>query len=413
MSPVNRKAFCVLFVLCCSCFAVRAQDQRVADSLSVIYKSNEADARENLELLRNLSYNEQDPKLSLQYAEELIRLSELWNDQTYLFQGYFRKGNSHRALGDSEAALSALFTCAEIALNEKNAKLEGNVYQSIATVYSALGNFENSEKYYTKAIDLLRVAQNAKDSTNLASALLNAGDAYIRDKKYDKAFVFCTEAEQIFNILHSEIGKAYSLGNLGWIYAEQGEDLLAEKNINQAILILEEAQDYYGISSYLAIMSDVYMKKNDYPRAHEYAQRSLDLAQKYGLKEQISQANQKLFEINRQKGNYEESIENLENYYAYRDSVLSVKAFEQMANLRTEYEVSQKQLEVDLLNNQKRTQRIIMYSLGAILLLTAIFYRRIAKEKNRSEGLLLNILPSKTAQELKDKGKVEAKNTNP
>ena len=54
-----------------------------------------------------------------------------------------------------------------------------------------------------------------------------------------------------------------------------------------------------------------------------------------------------------------------------------------MADLRTDYEVSQKQLEVDLLNNQKRTQRIIMYSLGLFLLLAALFYRRISKEKDR------------------------------
>ncbi len=407
MAPFIRKACCQLFFICCFClFTIHAQDQRVADSLSVIYKSNEADDRENLELLRKLGFNEQDPNRALQYAQELIRLAEFYEDQEYLYQGYYRKGNAHRALGDSEDALSALFTCAEIALEAKDIKLEGSSYITIGDVYSQLGNYRNSEKYYTKAIELLRASQ---DSILLAAAFLNAGDAYFKDKKLDKALNHITESGKIYDALNNEIGKAFYLGNMGMVHAEMGEDLLGEQNINQAIAILEEVQNYYAVSAFLTIMVDIYVRKNEYPMALEYAQRSLDLAQKYGLKEQISQANLKLFELNRQKGNFEQSIENLEKFYAYRDSVLSVKAFEEMANLRTEYEVSQKQLEVDLLNNQKRTQRIILYSLGAILLLTAVFYRRIVKEKKRSEVLLLNILPSKTAQELKDKGKVEAR----
>ena len=50
-----------------------------------------------------------------------------------------------------------------------------------------------------------------------------------------------------------------------------------------------------------------------------------------------------------------------------------------------------------------------MYSLGFFLLLTFVYYRRLSKEKSRSDLLLLNILPSRTAKELKEKGKVEAR----
>lgn len=86
-----------------------------------------------------------------------------------------------------------------------------------------------------------------------------------------------------------------------------------------------------------------------------------------------------------------------------------------MADLRTDYEVSQKQIEVDLLNQQKRNQRNILTSLFIILVLITLillilywYYRAIAKEKKRSENLLLNILPVETAKELKRNGKVEA-----
>jgi class 3 adenylate cyclase len=94
-----------------------------------------------------------------------------------------------------------------------------------------------------------------------------------------------------------------------------------------------------------------------------------------------------------------------------------------MADIRTDFEVSQKQLEEDLLNQQKRTQQIITISTGiALVLLTFLvigIFRRyryinktnkiIEEEKNRSDLLLLNILPSETAQELKESGRVKAK----
>ncbi len=117
------------------------------------------------------------------------------------------------------------------------------------------------------------------------------------------------------------------------------------------------------------------------------------------------------------KINFEKNLEELESLVSglesgelsLDESIKNFESLQKMADIRADFEVSQKQLEVDLLNNQKRTQRIIMYSLGFFLLLSFIYYRRLSKEKNRSDLLLLNILPTNTAKELKEKGKVEAR----
>ena len=406
MSFLSRKAYYIILGFF-SFFVqtVCAQNQQVADSLSVILKNNEIEGEERMELLRDLSYNENDPKTGLIYAEELIHLAKAEDNQDFLFSGYLQKGYSHSFLGESEEALASFFNCAEIAIELKDPLREGNSYSTIAGVYANLGNVDNSEEYYGKAIEMIR---KTNDIELLASILNNAGDLYLNNKKYDQALIYLRESEEIYNDFEDTDGKAIVLGNLGMVYAEQGKDFLAEKNINEAIAILEERKNYYPVSVYLNYMSDIYLRKDNYPQALEYAEKSLELAEKYGLKEQISEANLQLFELHKHNGNFETSIDHLQNYYIYRDSVFNIEAIENMADLRTDYEVSQKQLEVNLLNNQKRTQRVIMYSLGLFLLLAAIFYRRISKEKDRSDNLLLNILPSKTAQELKEKGKVKA-----
>jgi adenylate cyclase len=390
-----------------------AQDQRIADSLVKIYHADTLAGEAKLELLRNLSFNETNNyKLALQYAEELISLSQQNGNNTYLFHGYFQKGSVKRVLGDLEEAVDALFKSAEVASKENINSRQGSAYSTIADIYAISNNHKNAMLYYHQAIAVLR---NSDDTIALASCLSNAGDALLNNKIYDSALLYFTEAEKIFEKSDYLIGKAYSLGNIGMVYANIGKSNLAEKNINEAISILEQAEDYYPICVYLISMCDIYLEKGDKKTAMNYAKRSLQLAEQYGLKEQISDANLKLSELYEKAGNMNESFKYYKDYVAYRDSVNDIKSVQKMADLRTDYEVSQKQVEVDLLNEQRRNQRNVMISLFIILGLTTVilgtlywYYRAISREKKKSETLLLNILPAETAKELKQNGKVDA-----
>ncbi len=398
-----------------------AQNQKKADSLYIIYLQNKVDDSSRLELLKELSFNEvNDLNLSLKFAEELIDLSDELNNPLFLHSGYFQKGNKERLLGNLDEALDAYIKSIEAAKKANSKKGEGNAYGAIADIYSISKQHENAMLYYHKAISILRQLQ---DSVFLASIILNTGEEFINNEDYDSAYLYFNESKLIFDKINYPIGKAYSIGNIGMVHAEQGNDDLAESNINEAIAILEELQDYYPISVYLTYMSDIYLRKDENKRALDYALRSLELADKYGLKEQISDANLKLSELYERFGDLNKSYEHYKDHIAFRDSVRNIETIQQMADLRTNYEVSQKQIEVNLLNQQKENQQIIVIATATALVLIGLLafglYRRsiyiqrtskiIEEEKNRSEHLLLNILPEETAIELKEKGRVQAK----
>ncbi|MDX2048666.1 MAG: adenylate/guanylate cyclase domain-containing protein [Chitinophagaceae bacterium] len=410
----KEKAYYLLIgFLCFILYPVSGQDQKIADSLKKIYQQEIPEDSVKLELLRNLAFNEaNDLKLALQYAEELISLSKQLGNNLYLHRGYFQKGNVKRLMGDPEEALDAYFKSGEAARKTNYIKGEGNTYGAIADIYSVSKNHKNAMLYYHKAISTLR---KSNDPIFLASAISNAGNEFLNHKIYDSAFFYFEESGKIFEKANYLIGMAYNLGNIGMVYANQGKSGLAEKNINEAIRILEEAQDYYPICVYLISMCDIYLEKGDNKAAMNYAKRSLQLAEQYKLKEQISDANLKLYELYEKAGNTKESFKYYKNHIAYRDSVNDIKSVQKMADLRTDYEVSQKQIEVDLLNQKRRNQRNLLISLAAILgLITLLlgtlywYFKVISREKKRSENLLLNILPAETAKELKQNGKVEA-----
>ena len=390
---------------------VYCQDQKIADSLVKIYQQDTLKDTAQLELLNNLSFNElRNFNLSLKYAEELIRLAKKEGNDKYLHAGYFQKGNKERLLGDLDKALDAYFHALEV--SKKRGIAEGIDYAAIAGIYVESKEHAKAMLYYHQAIG---IGGQKMDTIALASVILNAGDELRNNENYDSALIYFKQSAKIFEKKNYQIGVAYSLGNTGMVYAAQGKDDLASQKMNEAIRILEQQGDFYPICVYLISISDIYTKKGDDQKALEYALESLTLAQQHGLKDQIADANQKLSALSEKAGNLAESYQYYKNYIVYRDSVINLQSVQKMADMRTDYEVSQKQIQVNLLQEQKRNQRLMMIGLFIILGLTIgilvmlyRFYKKIAKEKKVSESLLLNILPAETAKELKLNGKIEA-----
>ncbi len=418
MEVLKSAGFIALFIV--SWLHSQSQSQSIIDSLETTYNKGIYEPQQKLLLLKELAINHPNADRALYFSQQLIEAAQAVDSIEYLFQGYLEQGNAYRLKSDLTQAMESYFEGARIVDNEKYRHRLGAVYVAIADVYAIMENYPNAMSYHQKAIKILR---EEKDSVNIASALLNAGDAFITLNQLDTALLYTREAEVIFQKINSQIGEAYSLGNLGMIYAKLGDNLLASENMNQAILLLEAQQEYYPIAVYLNYIADIYFAQGDEATALKYAHRSLELAMRHGLKEQISVAYLKLAQIYEQAGKLKESYTYYKDHIAYKDSVKDITAVQQMADLRTNFEVSKKQIEVDLANQQKRNQQIIAIGTGIALVLIVLLsiglYRRysyikstnliIEQERNRSDALLLNILPKETAQELKQLGKVQAK----
>lgn len=401
-----------------------SQNQAAADSLKAVYISGDFEEGERLRLLSKLAAEHPNPDSSLVYSEELIRRAIALDSSFALYRGYLQRGNGLRLKGNLTEALETYFKGVKIITNDPKKRKElSSLYISIAGVYASMGNEQNTVSYYINAIKLLSELKDKWDSVNYASAIENLGDSYnLEFSRPDTALVLFKESEVIWKALDYKLGLAYNMGNLGLAYAQLGQKSLAEEKIKESIALLEELGDYYPICVYLTYMADFSADRNDWDSAFTYALRSLNLAKQYSLKEQIADAYLKLSELYEKTGYASASLNYYKNHIAFRDSVQNITAIQQMADM----ELAQKQIEVDLLIQRRKTQQIITIStaiaLFLIFLLAAGLYRRniyikrtnqiIEFEKDRSENLLLNILPQKTAQELKEHGTVKASKFN-
>ncbi|MGM0582521.1 MAG: tetratricopeptide repeat-containing sensor histidine kinase [Bacteroidota bacterium] len=364
------------------------QNKNIADSLKLVLKQHKENDTIKLELLRKIAKNERDLNLAIEYADNLIELSKSFQNSIYLYRGHLQKGQILREKGDLTKAINSLFKAAKAAEKANYQAGVGGSYAALADVYSVNNNHKNSALYYKKAIKILRQEQ---DSITLATVLLNAGDEYLNARKLDSALLYFEESGQIFQEVEYLIGTAYNLGNMGMVHALKGEHRIAKNKMDLATAILKDMEDFYPIAVYDLYIADIYKENNDLERAIEYAEHSLKVAQDYSLKEQIRDANLKLSELYDAQNDFQQAYFHQSQYLVYRDSINSEEKIREIADLRTEYEVNQRETEIQLLKTEQKNKYIIFASMAIIILLLGILsflYYRNSRRKQKLNSKL-------------------------
>ena len=377
---IDKKTYFIVgFFLLCYASTFGKESKRL-DSLVSVYESGDYNKQDELPLIKEIADLYNNPDKILAYSNLLVQQAQMVDSVGYVYVGLIQQGIANQLKSDYSKALERYFEAAKYAKKDFH---KGTLYISIADVYSLMKNHTYALKYYKMSIDILK---HESDSILLATALYNLGDEYLKSEIADSALEYTLESAEIANKIKYQIGKAYCLGNLGVIYLKKGYNEIAETKLNQSIALLEDLNEYTAICEFLLSMSEILKKKNNLEVAIKFANRSLAMATQYGLKNEISQANRSLSDLYEATGNTSKSLHYYKDYIAYRDSVTNLETVEKVADMRTNYEVSQKQKEVDLLftrNKLRVAERngfiIASLLLASILILSIYFYRQRAK----------------------------------
>jgi adenylate cyclase len=418
---MKKELYILIFLLIGGIYLSSSQEMSMPqlDSLKKIF-NEQPERRDDPFLLLGIIHLEQSPDSVLKYSRLCFESKKSQSSDSILFIAYHKHGAMWREKASYDNALQYLFKTAQIAANFKDPVRLGRANIEIANTYGESGDFKNAETYYDRGLDFLR---KSKDTLSLGLALYNVGDNLFEENQLDSALVYTEESLDIFRRYKRDVYEAHSLGNLGRIYALKGDSRKGERYLKEAIEVLNESEHFNAITDFLASMAEVYAERGDYRTAIDYAERSLEAAYIHDLKSDIQEVHLMLSQFYEQVGSIPEAYSHYKQHVIYNDSIRNIATVEEMANLRTDFEIARKQTEVDLLNEQKANQRNVVVATGIasflVMLLALGLYRRnryigrtkkiIELEKNRSDKLLLNILPHETAMELKEKGKVSAK----
>ncbi len=395
----------IILILVLIVLGGKAQNQNKADSILLALETNAIDPSMKIEALYWLSTYSTSPLDELKYGEELLQLAQKKNDQEYITRAKLRMGVANRLMGNLSEALGYLFDAAETAFDaEKSELLLIEIYPEIAACYTLNNDQKNALLYGEKTVDILRKSDRKQE---LALNLLNLGYDYYLDGNYEKALAVYEESETILEDIDLEIGLAYIKGNRALILWKQKLYPEAKSDLIEAINRLKPLGDGYGMADYYNQLASLSRDINELDNAIEYAEEALKLAKDLALKEQIRDASLLLFDLYESNGDYELSNYHQGQYHFYKDSIQNQKTSQEIADLRTQYEVGRKQAEIDLLAQRSKNERLVLILISALLVIVIGFsitvYNGSKLRKKLNEKLEEQKQKLITLNEVKDK----------
>jgi adenylate cyclase len=303
--------------------------------------------------------------------------------------------------------------------------------QNIGGIYLDIEDYSNAMIYFKKTNSIYI---ELKDSVGISQNLNGTGTIYMKLKNYSKAYACFNQALTLANKIDDKQKKIEVFFNLGKLFGLQGE---LNKSLTYYNLCLASSQKinslhYTGISQIEIGNLLNQLEKNN--KAIEKCKLGLSIAERLGSVSVKKDACECLYEAYKSVGNTKSALNFYEKANTYKDSLQSEETSNKMMNM----EFQQQQL-VDSITNvkkehavqlkhkeevqqQAKQRNIIIISLGFILVIAIGLWNRLnytrksraalTIEKDRSEKLLLNILPEEIATELKEKGAVNARDFN-
>jgi len=434
----------LLLVLSISAKAQPLAGQALLDSLSAqetTIKSNTPQDDSNAVRLYNriaLEYLHINPSEGIKYAAKELLVAQKMGWRSAEAQAYNVSGVNHLNRADYPQALDDFFK-SQVAYDEVHDTLNlGLVAGNIGNVYLAVKDFSKAENYYLKELQIaqwqnerkqmvysfgnlantyssqgknheaadfyakaLKEAETIDDKWMLMSATANMGSSYSSLAQYNEALVYHYRSLRLAQSIDDKQTTALAMGNIGESY----------------YLIAKDSSKVQADSLVPA------SKAENLDRGITYLSQSLQQCRTAQLMDAIPEFAQYLSEAYVLKGDYKAALAAFREYSNAKDSVFNIANNEKIANLETKrvLDLKDKDIKIAQLEVAKKRNERAYFIAGIALLLLVLgvlwrsFKRQqvsnqlISSEKKRSDDLLLNILPSEVAEELKTTGKAHAR----
>ncbi|MFY0674143.1 MAG: DUF2225 domain-containing protein [Bacteroidia bacterium] len=343
------------------------------------------------------------------------------------------KGIVYRQMGFTSKALSNFKLALKyFRLNNEQLKI-GDCLINIGVLYSDVGKTEKSLEYSQKALEIYH---EIEDKVGAIFVYHANGSDYSTLNNYKKAFFSYTKALEL-----SKETEYYELipviyGGLSDVYFKQSD---YENGLKYGLKSIEHAKQSppFEYSSSFYQFGNQLLDFKDYKKAIFYCNRSLEVADSIGAEAEAQNACHCLYKAYKEINLNEKALHYLDRYVELLEIINKNEAAKGMEHFEFEKEqladslnyagkLVSLQLAHTIENAEKERSRNIAIGLGLFILIAAIGilnrsrlisrskraleHEKVAleKEKQRSDDLLLNILPAEVAEELKESGASEA-----
>jgi class 3 adenylate cyclase len=303
---------------------------------------------------------------------------------------YMIYGSIERAKKEYPAALEYYFKAAEIREETADGTLP-HTYFEISLTCDATINATMAARYLQMALEIY---EKEGDKVMLTRCYSNFGAMYYTsDKKL--SLQYHLQALKVAEEISAQKSMSYSYYWIGALYIDTLEYILSVGYLEKAVKICLEISNKHILTySYIAL-GRLRMLANGYPDAARYLEDAGKIIKEVPNTRWERALYKAWYELKKADGDTYAALDFYEKYVQLHQEIDSAEFTEKMAEVKFKIDIEKKEKEVEM----EKKMRAIVEEKNLI----------IEAEKQKSDALLLNILPAEVAEELKEKGTAGAK----
>ncbi len=373
-----------------------------------------------------------DHASALEHFGQCLALARNMGDRKREANTHSNLSNVYRSMGDLPAALEQLRKSEAIDTGLHNTEGLAGTYNNLGNLYTELGELDKALESYRRSAAL---AEDLDSDRGRAQAIQNLGATWLQLGRLDTAVTAFHEALELYRTMGRNLEMGMACNNLGRAYGLLGR-------MHEAHAYLDTAQDLLS-----AVRSDRHLARTYINRGQNHLLAKLApaaiaacsegrrIAQEGGLLQQEKECQECLAEAYASNGEHRKAFGALKAYNLLNDSLLALNNGREVMRMEVTRSFQERMFADSLSNVRETFERELAYQerlgderdrrnisvfagIGMLALAIGLWTRlrnvrraraAIQRERDRSEGLLLNILPAEVAQELKDTGKAKAR----
>lgn len=350
---------------------------------------------------------------ALIYIQKAYEIRKERQDYSGATKCCFSLCNIYNQTGKIDMAFQVLYEALRLNKLSKNKFDLAEIYIELGHLNTDYGTTKASLIYYQEAEKLAIVNEDFK---NLLNAYSGLGNYYFNNNNYKQALSYYLKSSEINSKINNRVALTINYNNIALCYDELNDTKNANKFYHKALdesiaLGLRNEESMVNFN-----LANMFNKKKMPDSSIYYLNQSLSIAKETNDSKRIADSYESLSDAYTIKNDFKRALDYHKLAFVLKDSLINSEKITRIAEMQTIYETEKKEQQINLLNEQNRNKDIqrnaFIAGFTALLLFTFVLSKqrnKIKKEKNRSEKLLLNILPSDVAEELKSTGESEAK----
>jgi len=373
-----------------------------------------------------------DYRASLGYLEQCLATATAMNDRSRLANTHSNMSNVYKNLGDQPKALDQLQQSMRIDQELGNKAGLAGTFNNIGNIHTELGDLQKALENYEKSAALYTELGDRKGQ---AQALQNLGTTHAELGDRERAVEELERSLIIYRGMGRKLEQGMAHNNLGRNLGRSGRIREAFLHLDSAEAIFTAIGNQRSLARTFSFKGDLRILTGDPQGALRECRRGDAIALENGLLLQHKECSDCLMRAYAALGDYRHAFQAQQAYMTTGDSLDRINDSKEVTRLEVTRAFQERMIADSLTNVRVRYEREIAYTaqlgrerdrrnillfsgLGVLLLAGALwnrlrFTRRsraaIQKEKDRSEDLLLNILPAEVAEELKSNGRAAAR----